>query len=88
MNVLKCVAAPVALFTAISVFMAGFSPPTSAEEKQGKKDKSSWSQLTSTQRQSMENYATDYKSFIHKARTELTFVTEATALAKPTGLNR
>lgn len=47
--------------------------------------KSSWATLSADQRTQVEAFAEDYKSFMHKARTELSFVTNAVALVKAAG---
>lgn len=46
---------------------------------------SSWVGLSAEDRSAVFAYAEDYKAFIHRARTELTFVTEAIAFAEANG---
>lgn len=71
-----------ALFVgAVSLVLISQTPAIAAS----KKAQSSWSQLSSSEEKKVERYATDYKQFIHKARTELTFVKETVALAKANG---
>ena len=47
--------------------------------------KSAWTDATAEQVAKVTAYAEDYKAFLHKARTELTTVTEAVKLAKAAG---
>lgn len=70
-----------ALLGAISLALISQTPAIAAS----KKAQSSWSKLSSSEVKKVERYATDYKQFIHKARTELTFVKETVALAKANG---
>jgi len=46
---------------------------------------SSWLDITPAQRQEIFGFAEQYKDFIHRARTELSFVTEAVAFAEANG---
>lgn len=46
---------------------------------------SSWVGMSDSERASVFEFAEDYKTFIHSARTELTFVTEAIAFAEANG---
>ena len=50
-----------------------------------KSDTSSWSKLSASQVKEVEHYASEYKKFIHKARTELSFVKETIALVEKNG---
>jgi aspartyl aminopeptidase len=52
------------------------------------KPKSSWLDLSGKDKKRMNVYIKDYKNFIHKARTELTFVQEAVKLAEANGFKR
>ena len=70
-----------ALFGALSLVLISQTPAIAASNK----TQSTWSQLSSSEAKKVERYATDYKKFIHKARTELTFVKETLALAKANG---
>ncbi|MCC3860052.1 hypothetical protein [Pseudemcibacter aquimaris] len=47
--------------------------------------KSSWTTITADQKQEIFAYAEDYKAFMDKARTELSFVTEAIKIAEANG---
>lgn len=49
---------------------------------------SSWLSLSETERTAVFEFADDYKAFIHLARTELSFVTEAIAFAEANGFER
>ena len=49
---------------------------------------SSWLSLSDAQRTAVFEFAEDYKAFIHLARTELSFVVEAIALAEENGFER
>lgn len=49
---------------------------------------SSWLNITAAERQQVFAFAEQYKAFIHRARTELTFVTEAIAFAETNGFRR
>ncbi|MEZ5492794.1 MAG: aminopeptidase 1 [Gammaproteobacteria bacterium] len=50
--------------------------------------KSSWLGTTEAQRQAIFDFADNYKDFIHRARTELSFVTEAVAFAEANGFSQ
>lgn len=69
------------LFGALSLALISQTPAIAANNK----TQSTWAQLSSSEAKKVERYATDYKKFIHKARTELTFVKETLALAKANG---
>jgi aspartyl aminopeptidase len=52
------------------------------------KDPSAWLKLTERDQKRVDIYATQYKDFIHKARTELSFVEEAVKLVEANGFSR
>ncbi len=52
------------------------------------KDPSAWLKLSNSEKNQVQDYAKDYKSFIHLARTELSFVTETVKLAEANGFVR
>lgn len=56
-----------------------------AKDKDIKPEKSSWLKYSAKELKKVENYATDYKVFMHKARTELSFVEETIKLAQASG---
>jgi aspartyl aminopeptidase len=56
-----------------------------ADKKDDKAKKSSWLAFSAKQLKEVEVYAEDYKKFMHLARTELTFVQQATILAQKAG---
>lgn len=51
----------------------------------GDKAKNFWTEMSDTELKKVEAYAKDYKGFIHKARTELSFVEETVKLVKAQG---
>jgi len=78
--------AAVALAVSLTVLAAGAhaqqaATPDSNEEA----PRSPWLELTPYERQEVERFASEYKSFMHEAKTELSFVTEALALARQAG---
>ncbi len=50
--------------------------------------RSGWLELDPGERQAVEQFATEYKSFLHKAKTELSFVSEAVKLAEEAGFRK
>lgn len=66
--------------------LLGFAPGTLAQSCQDTLDcESSWIGISQTQRQAVFAYAEQYKEFIGRARTELSFVSEAIAYAQSQG---
>jgi aspartyl aminopeptidase len=61
---------------------------TSDKDKEEKKSPSSWLNLSKSELAAVEKYATDYKTFIYKTPTELTFVTETIKRAEKQGFKR
>jgi aspartyl aminopeptidase len=55
------------------------------KKKEDKAPQSGWLAYSAKQLKQVEDYSRDFKSFIHKARTELTFVQETTKLAQKAG---
>ncbi|MFT4927806.1 MAG: aspartyl aminopeptidase, partial [Phenylobacterium sp.] len=53
-----------------------------------KKSISAWLKLSNREKTKVESYATDYKAFIHQARTELSFVSETVKLVEANGFSR
>lgn len=68
---------------ASSVVMA--SPSHAADCNDNMDCKSSWLSLSSDEKETVFEFAEDYKEFMDKARTELTFVTEAIKIAEANG---
>ena len=60
---------------------SGVAPAQDSNEEQ----KSSWLRLSSSERKAVEDYATDYKTFMAGAKTELLFVADTIALAEAAG---
>lgn len=50
--------------------------------------RSGWLELDPGERQVVEQFATEYKAFLHKAKTELSFVSEAVKLAEEAGFRK
>lgn len=59
-----------------------------AHAADNKKNNSAWLKLSGSEKKQVESYAKDYKSFIHTARTELSFVEETIKLAEANGFSR
>lgn len=81
-----------ALTTVAVISALAFSSQTLAADKEKKDEKkeqaSSWLNLSKSELQAVEAYATDYKKFIFKSPTELMFVKEATKRAEANGFKR
>ncbi|NQZ07922.1 MAG: aminopeptidase 1, partial [Algicola sp.] len=73
------------LFAAVVLSLVSQFPAVAAKDD---KPKSSWLELSSKDKKQMNVYIEDYKTFIHKARTELSFVEETVKLAKANGFKR
>ncbi len=71
------------LIAASSTMMAGTASAAACNEAMD--CKSSWLSLTQSEKASVFEFADDYKAFMDKARTELTFVTEAIKIAEANG---
>ena len=67
------------------VFTGNSYAETSDKDKEEKKSPSSWLNLSENELAAVEKYATDYKTFIYKTPTELTFVTETIERAEKQG---
>jgi aspartyl aminopeptidase len=61
---------------------------TSDKDKEKKKSPSSWLNLSESELVAVEKYATDYKTYIYKTPTELTFVSETIKRAEKQGFKR
>jgi aspartyl aminopeptidase len=79
--------AVLALFICIAALGAGQETPV-AETTESKSSQSGWLDLEPETRQAVEQFASDYKSFMHEAKTELSFVSEAVKLAETAGFER
>ena len=59
--------------------------PAQAQQTSSSSGTSSWLDLDASNRDRVEQYVTEYKSFMHEAKTELSFVTEAIKAARAAG---
>ena len=73
------------LLTAVSFSMATSSAQPSDDCIDSLQCDSSWIGMSDSDRETVFAFAEDYKAFIHKARTELSFVAEAVAFAEQNG---
>ena len=71
----------------LTVLGAPARAQTDAECTENLQCQSSWIGLTAAERDSVFAFAEDYKDFLHRARTELTFVSEAIAFAEANGFS-
>ena len=69
----------------VSFVLATFAASTSALAQDG--GELPWLGLSESDRSAVEAYATGYKDFMHKAKTELSFVREAVRLARADGFS-
>ena len=76
-----------ALLIGTTTFGARQEAPASAESNRDA-SRSGWLELDPEERQAVERFATEYKSFLHKAKTELSFVSEAVKLAEEAGFRK
>lgn len=76
--------------TSITIVAAlSFSAESMAVDKKDKQEiNSSWLSLSQKELKAVESYAKDYKDFIYKSPTELTFVTEAIKRVERKGFNK
>ena len=74
------------LYAAILAGIPLLAPAQSTDACQDSLDcESAWLGISAAQRQDVFAFAEEYKAFIHRARTELSFVTEAVAFAEANG---
>jgi len=73
-----------ALLSAISLA----APTMASDKKEAKESPSSWLSLSKAQLKDVESYAVDYKEYIYKTPTELTFVTETIKRVEKQGFKR
>ena len=78
----------IAIISALSLSRASFADENSTTKKDKKEVLSSWLLLSESELKAVEAYATDYKDFIYKAPTELTFVTETIKRVEKQGFKR
>ncbi|NQY62831.1 MAG: aminopeptidase 1 [Alteromonadaceae bacterium] len=78
----------IAIISALSLSSASFADENSTTKKDKKEVLSSWLLLSESELKAVEAYATDYKDFIYKAPTELTFVTETIKRVEKQGFKR
>ncbi len=79
------------IFFVSAVFLAASSTQVLADKKteqKVKENKSSWLSLSAEELESVEQYATEYKDYIFKTPTELTFVAETIKRAEAQGFKR
>ncbi|MCJ8267976.1 MAG: hypothetical protein MJK04_01075 [Psychrosphaera sp.] len=76
------------LFAAVVLSLVSQFPAVAAKDAKDAKPTSSWLELSSKDKKQMNAYIEDYKTFIHKARTELSFVEETLKLVKANGFKR
>jgi aspartyl aminopeptidase len=69
----------------ISLIGLSLTNPLAAIAEDKEPEKSSWLAYSAQELKQVESYATDYKVFMHKARTELSFVEETVKLAEAEG---
>ncbi len=65
---------------------AGPADPTSSDE--GKSSASAWLTLDPQERDAVERHATEYGSFMFRAKTELSFVRQAVRMAREAGFRQ
>ncbi|MBL4582191.1 MAG: aminopeptidase 1 [Gammaproteobacteria bacterium] len=73
------------LLTTVSFSVATLSAQSTDDCVDTLQCESSWIGLSDSERETVFAFAEDYKAFIHKARTELSFVAEAIAFAEQNG---
>jgi aspartyl aminopeptidase len=77
------------LITTALISAIGLSVPALAsDKKETKESSSSWLSLSEQELKDVESYAVDYKDYIYKAPTELTFVTETIKRVEQQGFKR
>jgi aspartyl aminopeptidase len=77
------------LITTALISAIGLSVPALAsDKKETKESPSSWLSLSERELKDVESYAVDYKDYIYKAPTELTFVTETIKRVEQQGFKR
>jgi len=84
MMTLKRTIITTALLSAISLA----APALASDKKDAKDSPSSWLSLSKQQLKDVESYAVDYKDYIYKTPTELTFVTETIKRVEKQGFKR
>jgi len=84
MMTLKRTIITTALLSAISLA----APAMASDKKDAKDSPSSWLSLSKQQLKDVESYAVDYKDYIYKTPTELTFVTETIKRVEKQGFKR
>ena len=78
----------IAIISALSFSNASFADQKSTAEKDKKEVTSSWLLLSESELKAVEAYATDYKDYIYKVPTELTFVSETIKRVEKLGFKK
>jgi len=77
-----------AIISALSLSSVAIAADKDADDKEKKEQSSSWLTLSKEELKAVESYATEYKDYIFKVPTELTFVSETIKRVKKQGFSK
>ena len=84
----KIILASLTLLTSLLFSNASLSEDVKADTDKKKESPSSWLNLSDKELKAVENYANEYKEYIYKVPTELTFVSETVKRVQQNGFKR